>query len=227
MSTDYTSLAEAISTLLAEHADPGRAREMAAYMKTDMPFYGVPAGVRDEIVRAFLPQIRPASHEDYANLVGTLWNRPHREEKYIAVRIARKFRLFIDVPALPLYERMIREGAWWDLVDETASHLVGGVLAREPEQTWPVLDTWVLDENMWIRRTALLAQLRRKKQTDEARLFCYCLALADEKEFFIRKSIGWALREYAYTNPDAVREFLAKHGNRFSKLTIREASKRL
>lgn len=227
MTTDYITVADAISVSLAEQGSPTRAKQMAAYMKTDMPFYGVQAGARDKILRAVLPQIQVASHQDYKRLVLTLWNRPHREEKYIAVRIARRFRRFIDTPALPLYEHIIRQGAWWDLVDEAASHLVGGVLARKPEQTWPVLDAWIQDEDMWIRRTALIAQLRHKEQTDEERLFAYCLARAHEKEFFIRKAIGWALREYSYTNPEAVRAFLRQHGTLFSNLTLREASKRL
>ncbi len=225
--TNYTAIADTISTLLSEQADLERSEKMAAYMKTTMPFYGVQAGPRTEIMRPLWPQIQVASHQDYEALILTLWNRPHREEKYIAVRIARRFRKFIDFQSLPLYERLIREGAWWDFVDETASHLVGGVLAKNPEKTWPVLDAWINDPDMWIRRTALLAQLRRKEQTDQETLFRYCLACADEKEFFIRKAIGWALREYADTNPTAVRDFLDFAGHRFSPLTIREASKRL
>lgn len=223
----YTVLADTFSTLLSEQADPKASQKMAAYMKTNMPFYGVQASMRTEIFRSVLPQIQVTSHQDYEALILTLWNRPHREEKYIAIRIARRFRKFIDLQSLPLYERMIREGAWWDFVDEIASNLVGGVLAKNPEKTWPILDAWIQDDDMWIRRTALLAQLRLKERTDQERLFRYSLACADEKEFFIRKAIGWALRGYADTNPDAVRTFLEHHGHRFSPLTIREASKRL
>lgn len=227
MTTDYTPIADIVAELLAERAEPEKAEKMAAYMKTEMPFYGVQAGPRDEIVRTVKPQIEVANHRDYEALVLTLWNRPHREEKYIAVRLARRFGKFIDVESLPLYERLVREGAWWDFVDEIAGHLVGRVLDGEPDKTWPVLDEWIEDDELWIRRTALLAQKRRKERTDEERLFRYCLACADEEEFFIRKAIGWALREYSYVDPDAVRDFLDRQGERLSKLTVREASKRL
>jgi len=227
MHTDYTAIADTISTLLSEQADPEKSAKMAAYMKTTMPFYGVQAGQRTALMRPLWPQIQVASHLDYETLILTLWKRPHREEKYIAIRIARRFRNFIDFQSLPLYERLIREGAWWDFVDDIASNLVGGALAKNPDATWPVLDAWINDDNMWIRRTAILAQLRRKEKTDEETLFRYCLTCADEKDFFIRKAIGWTLRQYADTNPAAVREFLNHHGQHFSPLTIREASKRL
>ena len=227
MATDYTSIADTIAELLAGRADPEKAEKMASYMKTEMPFYGVQASPRDEIIREVKAQIEVENHEDYKALVLALWNRPHREEKYIAVRLARRFSEFIDTRSLPLYEKLVREGAWWDFVDEIAGHLVGGVLDTEPEKTWPVLDEWIEDDLLWIRRTALLAQKRRKERTDEERLFRYCLACADDEEFFIRKAIGWALREYSYIDPDGVRQFLDDHKDRFSALTIREASKRL
>ncbi|MFP4600367.1 MAG: DNA alkylation repair protein [Persicimonas sp.] len=227
MTIDTAPIVQNVASMLAERADAEKAAKMAEYMKTEMPFYGVQAKPRDEIVRAVGRDIALDSREDYQALVLALWQQPHREENNIAIRLARRFSAFINFESLSLYERLIREGAWWDFVDEIAGHLVGRVLAKAPDKTWPVLDRWVEDDDMWIRRTALLAQKRQKDKTDQDRLFRYCLACADEDEFFIRKAIGWALREYSYVAPDAVRGFVDDHRDRFSGLTIREATKRL
>ena len=227
MAFDPEPIAERVSELLAEAGDPKKAADMAAYMKTEMPFYGVQAAERDGIVREVKPDIDLESRDDYEALVLAHWERPHREEKYIAVRLARRWSRYIGPASMPLYERMIREGAWWDFVDEIAEHLVGRVLERAPEQTWPILDAWIEDEDMWIRRAAVLAQKRRKDDTEPNKLFDYCLKLAHEDEFFIRKAVGWALREYSYVDPEAVRTFLVEHHDELSGLTIREASKKL
>lgn len=227
MTLDTFSIVDAVASGLEEQADAEKAEKMASYMKTEMPFYGVQAGARDQIIRSVKWDIQLDTRKEYEELVLALWNRPHREEKYIAIRLARRFPRFIGVESLPLYERLIREGGWWDFVDEIAGHLVGKVLDDLPEKTWPVLDQWIQDEDLWIRRTALLAQKRRKERTHAERLFRYSLAMSDDDEFFIQKAIGWALREYAHIDPDAVRDFLDRHGERFSALTVREASKHL
>ncbi|TXD37278.1 DNA alkylation repair protein [Lujinxingia vulgaris] len=227
MTFNPSPIAHRVSQHLQALADPNKAEKMAAYMKTSMPFYGVQAGPRDQIVKAIAPNIHLATHDDYVALIETLWALPHREEKYIAIRLARRFKPFISLASLPLYERLIRDGEWWDFTDEIATHLVGTVLKKSPDQTWPTLDRWLLNPNLWIRRAALLAQNRLKSHTDPQKLFAYCLHLADEEDFFIRKAIGWALREYARTNPDAVRTFLTQHHDTLSPLSIREASKHL
>ena len=227
MTFDPSPIARNVSQHLHTLADPDKAEKMAAYMKTSMPFYGVQAGPRDQIVKTIASDIHLSSHDDYVALIEALWNLPHREEKYIAIRLARRFKPFITPASLPLYERLIRDGAWWDFVDELATHLVGTVLKNSPDQTWPTLDRWLHDPDLWIRRAALLAQNRLKSHTDPQKLFAYCLHLADEEDFFIRKAIGWALREYARTAPEAVRDFLNTHADALSPLSVREASKHL
>jgi 3-methyladenine DNA glycosylase AlkD len=122
---------------------------------------------------------------------------------------------------------MIREGAWWDFVDEIAVNLVGAVLGNFPAKTRPIIERWIDDPDLWIRRTALLAHLKHKQATDAAKLFDHCLRRAHEREFFIRKAIGWALREYSKTEPRAVRAFLANNRQRLSKLSFDEGSKHL
>lgn len=211
-------------------AEPERAAQMAAYMKTSQPFYGVSSPRRAEVQRAWLKTVPAALVRDQAGfeaLVMAIWRLPQRENQYVALATARHFKRFLTPASLPLMRTLAIEGAWWDLIDELSQHLVGTILDKHPQQTWPVLDQWIEDQNLWIRRTALLAQNRRKSRTEQDRLFRYCLARAHETDFFIRKAIGWALREYAYVDANAVRTLLASHPNTFSGLTVREASKHL
>lgn len=208
-------------------ADPAKAVPMAAYMKTDMPFYGVQKPDREAIHRQLKKRFIPSNRREYEAAVRALWELPHREEKYAAVEFAIMHEPFITSASLPLYERLIREGAWWDLVDGVAVVLVGGLLLRERTKLKPLMDEWVEDDHMWIRRTALLAHNKHRNKTDYRQLFDHCLRRAPENEFFIRKAIGWALREYSYAEPERVRDFLTKHRSTLSGLSYREGAKQL
>src|SRR5262249_25589456 len=127
---------------------------------------------------------------------------------------------------LPTVAELITTKSWWDTVDTLASDTVGPMVRNHPELL-STMDEWVRDDNLWIARTAILHQLSYKEDTDADRLFRYCLAQAGHRDFFIRKAIGWALRQYAHTNPEAVRAFLAGHGDLLSPLSVREAGKHL
>jgi 3-methyladenine DNA glycosylase AlkD len=208
-------------------ADPINAAPMAAYMKTQMPFYGIPKPARIPIYRSLKKDFQPSTQAEYEANVLALWNLEHREEKYAAIEYATFFDKFITSASLPLYERMVREGQWWDFVDAIAIPLVGIAFKKERAKVQPTMDKWIHDPDMWIRRTAILSQNRHKGETDEKLLFDYCLATAHEKEFFIRKAIGWALREYSYTAPDAVQKFLNKKKDVLSPLSLKEGAKRL
>ena len=207
--------------------DPRKAAEMAAYMKTDMPFYGVQKPQRELVYKELLWRFPITSRPEYEAAIEALWAQPHREEKYTAIHIARSYPDFITVSAVPLYKRLIREGAWWDLVDENAVHLVGHVLLHQRKTMKPKIEKWIDDRDMWIRRAALICHIKHKSKTDERQLLRHCRRRAHEKEFFIRKAIGWALREYAYTAPEAVRKFLRTHQEKLSPLSFREAAKHL
>lgn len=212
---------------LAAQADPTKAAGMQAYMKTDMPFYGVQHAARTEVLKRLRTDFPPADREEYEQLVLALWNLPHREERYLALGVARAHKKFVVPASLPLYRRLITEGAWWDLVDDVATHLVRDLVVGFPDQTWPEVERWVDDEEMWLRRSALLCQIGAKTATDSERLFRFCLALAHEKEFFIRKAIGWALRDYAWVDPEAVASFVRQFGDALSPLSYREATKHI
>lgn len=218
---------EYVRAALEVQADPEKAAGMQAYMKTEMLFYGVQKPGRVQIMRQLKKQFVPETRDAYERLVQALWNLPHREEKYLAQAVATTFKSFVVPESLPLYRRMITEGAWWDFVDETATHMIRPLVIGYPEEVWPVVDTWIDDENMWLRRAAIICQVGAKDATDSDRLFRFCERRAHETEFFIRKAIGWALREYAKTDPSTVAQFMREHQSELSGLSYREASKHI
>ncbi len=221
-------LAQARADLRAR-AQPGDAPAMAAYLKADpVTFLGVHAPERRAVLLA-LPRELGRAPETLRAVVEGLWDGPAgggpmREERQLAVDLAARFRAFVCLDQLDLFERMVREGAWWDLVDMVATKLVGGVWRRERATVGPLMDRWIEDEDLWIRRTALLGQLKHKQDADLDRLFSHCRATLHEREFFIAKAIGWALREQAKTHPSAVQAFLAAEWGRLQPLSRREAS---
>lgn len=227
-----------VQTQLAVNANPEKAAGMFAYMygkryqsmydgKNVFPFYGTQRPVLTPIIRQVLKEFPPADRTEYEELVLALWALPHREEKYIAQRVAVGHRQYVTPESLPLYRRFIVEGAWWDFVDEAATHMVRTLVLEHPVETWPAVDTWIDHGDMWLRRSAIICQVGAKENTDVDRLFDFCERRTHEKEFFIRKAIGWALREYSKTDPDAVALFVIQHRDDFSGLSYREATKHI
>ena len=215
------------SDALAAVADQSKAAGMQAYMKTDMPFYGVQKPARARILRELVLRFRPPDRAGYEGLVVALWQLPHREEKYLALGVARHFPEYVVPAMLPLYRSLIVEGAWWDLVDEVATHLIRDLVVGRPDEVWPTVDTWIDDDDMWLRRTAIICQVGAKESTDAARLFRFCEERAFDREFFIRKAIGWALRQHARFDPAAVARFVHEHRDQLSGLSYREATKHI
>jgi len=216
-----------VQNALAARANPEKAEGMQAYMKTAMPFYGVQKPARTEILRHLGSEFAPNDRDEYEALAGALWELPHREEKYLAQAVAVAFERFIVPDSLPLYRRFIVEGAWWDFVDETATHMIRVLVLDHPAEIWPVVDSWNEHEDMWLRRTSIICQVGAKERTDIDRLFRFCENRMHETEFFIRKAIGWALREYAKTDPGAVARFAIEHRESLSGLSFREATKHI
>ncbi len=227
MTLDIEAACRLVSARLAQAADPDKAPAMQAYMKSDMPFYGVQKAGRTGILRDLVGEYRPKTGDSYRELVLALWNLDHREEKYIALGVARHFKAHIVPTQIDLYHRLITEGAWWDLVDEVATHLIRDLVVGDRVESWSVVDSWIDDDDMWLRRTALICQVGAKDHTDPDRLFAFCAARAHEEEFFIRKAIGWALRDYARTDPPAVASFINDHVGQLSGLSYREGSKHI
>lgn len=200
---------------------------MARYMKTDMSFYGVQKPGRTPIVRELIRHWQPGTRSEYIALVERLWALPHREEKYLALGVARGHDRFVTVSSVHLYRRLIVEGAWWDLVDEVATKLAGQVLLRQREQMTPTILTWLDHRHLWLRRSAIISQIGHKDRTDTELLFHCCASRAHETDFFIRKAIGWALRDHAWTAPDSVARFVADNSATLSGLSKRQATKNI
>ncbi len=203
-------------------ANKQKSVEMQAYMKTTMPFYGVQKPDRMPIYKAVKNDFAASDIHEYKNNVRALWALPHREEKYTALEYALKHKQFITSGSLDLYEELIRDGAWWDFVDTIAVHLVGETLLHERKSVKTILDKWINDDDMWVRRTAILSQNKHKTNTDEKMLYKYIARRMHEREFFIAKAIGWALREYSYTSPKSVKQFIAQNKNELAPLSVRE-----
>lgn len=224
------ALVAAMREALARLADPTKAPAMQAYMKSAMPFYGVQA-----------PQLHATCGEVFAaHPLGTcgewratvvaLWRgAPYREERYAALALAgdRRYRACQRLDTLPMYEEMIVTGAWWDYVDDIAIHRVGELLRREPMPLRAAMLEWATDPNPWKRRTAILCQNAFGAATDEALLFACIAPSLRDPDFFLRKAIGWALREYARMNPAAVLAYVRAHEGEMSPLSRREALKHL
>jgi 3-methyladenine DNA glycosylase AlkD len=207
---------------------------MQAYMKSALPFRGVTSVPLRALTREVIAAHPLPDRAAWRTAVLELWDdAAYREERYAALAVAghRLYRAHRDPESLGLYRHLVVTGAWWDLVDTIASHHVGEILDRHPGEVTPVLERWAVDEDLWLRRTAVLSQLGRKDGTDVALLrFALEQNLEDSphgREFFIRKALGWALRQYARTDPDWVRSFVSEHADRLSGLTRREALKHL
>lgn len=214
-----SNMIERLDEGLAPYRDEEKARQMSAYMRNQYPFLGIQTPVRRSVTKPLFK----ASTLDW-DFVEALYDKPEREYQVIAVDYLAHHASSLGPEDLARLKRLIETKSWWDTVDAIASSLVGSIVRRHPE-TLSVMDAWIEDENLWVRRTAILHQLSFKGETDETRLFTYCRRCANEREFFIAKAIGWALRQYARTAPDRVMRFLEE--TKLQALSVREASKHL
>lgn len=222
-----TELLDAIRCRLQAAADPGRAAGAQAYMKSQMPFLGVRVPDVRRIVKAAAVDYPPAGLAELQSAVLALWrDAACREERYAAIELTGLRLAAGDLSMLALYEEIIRSGAWWDLVDGVA-HRLGGLLQAHRAELTAVLGRWSTDSDFWIRRASITAQLGAKTATDTALLASVIEANLADREFFIRKAIGWALRQYARTDPDWVRAFVQRHREELSPLSRKEALKNL
>ncbi|SMC27477.1 3-methyladenine DNA glycosylase AlkD [Andreprevotia lacus DSM 23236] len=212
--------------LLAQ-ADTANAAAMAAYMRDQFAFLGVKSAERRAVTTPLIRAARSSfTATDYLHAARQLWALPEREYQIAAVDLLADRPARLGSEALPVLDELIGSKAWWDSVDGLAANVVGPLVQILPGLL-PVMDDWAAGERLWHKRTAILHQLGYKTATDTARLFGYCRDNAGHPDFFIRKAIGWALRQYARTDADAVGGFLAREGERLSPLSLREAAKHL
>ena len=204
-------------------ADPVRAAGAAAYMRNQFPFLGLATPDRRRLVRTALADLPRPAEDDLAAVLRALWAQPEREFQHTGCDYARAHIGVASSGFVDVVHELVTTKAWWDTVDALAAH-AAGPLVRRHRGLVGVMDQWVEDEHMWTARTAILHQLTYKDETDAERLFDYCRRRASDREFFIRKAIGWALRSYAAVAPDAVAEFVAATPA-LSALSVREATR--
>jgi 3-methyladenine DNA glycosylase AlkD len=212
---EVRSALQAVS--VAEDAAP-----MAAYMKNQFPFLGVKTPARRAAVRPVMTAGKEWSNQDLLGVARQLMAQEEREFSFVAADLLRKWSATLESGDLVAVRALIETKSWWDTVDALAVHVVGAIV-RADRDLQSEMDRWIVDDNMWVARAAILHQLMWKEETDADRLFHYCDFRAGETEFFIRKALGWALRQYARTDPDAVKAYVELNQDRLSGLTKREA----
>lgn len=227
-------LIDALRAAFAAHADAAKATPMQAYMKSALPFYGIAAPLRRKLTTATVKAHPCADAATLARTMLTLFRTARfREERYAAVelpRLSAAHRKLVDLSLLPAAEALIRESAWWDLVDDLSAELLQQLLLRHPREVKPVLRLWSRGDDLWLRRAAMLCQRGLAAEAFDAVLFYDCIlpsigAAKFADEFFIKKGIGWALRERSYAAAEEVQAFCTEYAAQLSPLTVREALK--
>lgn len=218
---------DGIVAALSALADPDLASQMAAYMRDQFAFLGIKAPPRDKAWR----QVRAAADAEHGRPDGdelvrfarALWQRPQREYRYLGAKSLAARASQLGPQHLDAVRELLTTDPWWDTVDILAPNVVGTLARRHAGEVVPVLDRWITDDDTWLVRTAVIHQLKAKQQTDVERLERYCTIAAPHPDFFVRKAIGWALRQYSYVDADWVEAFVARTD--LSGLSEREALK--
>ena len=192
-----------LTRLFKENAHDENATQMAQYMKGHFLFFGIKSTLRREIQRE--------------------WWKGHQ---YVGLDLGKQYKEYFIPASILFIQQLITTKSWWDTVDSIANHMAGTIVFNYPEAAL-IMDEWIDHKNMWIRRTAILHQLNFKDRTDLKRLFDYCKKQMNESDFFIRKAIGWALRQYSYVDAHAVIQFVKTYKSELSPLSKVEALKAL
>lgn len=214
---------EKVTNLFEAYRNEREAGPMTKYMKNHFPFLGIKSPIRKELEKVFFKETGILKEPFDQEFIIELWEKDEREYQYMALTYIEKSLKKLQKGDLTLMERLVLEKSWWDTVDAIAAKAVGKIAEKFPEIIEETIDDWAEHDNMWLRRTAILFQLKYKEITDEERLYRYIRSNSDSKEFFIQKAIGWALREYSKTNPSSVKQFINE--NSLAPLSVREGSK--
>lgn len=227
----HEELVAAVHDALAQHADPERAAGQQRYMKSTLPYLGLTSPTLAAALRPVLadPALAVSSREQWEATIEALWQRAtHREHWYAAIALARhrSSRAWVDGDAMPLWRSLVRRGAWWDVVDEIATHLVRDTVLADPSVEGLRMREWAADDSLWVRRAAIISQVGARDRADQDLLRDVIEPNIADTDFFSRKAIGWALRDHARHDPDWVRAFVEAHPD-LSGLSRREALKHL
>jgi 3-methyladenine DNA glycosylase AlkD len=220
------TLLQRLDDRFAASRNPSRAAGMRAYMRDQFPYAGLPAPLLRKLERDAFAGLATPSSADLQSFSLACWARDEREYQYVACDYLRKHVRVASAGFIEVTRTLITTKPWWDTVDALATRFVGDLVRQHPS-LMATMDAWSTESDMWLIRTAILHQLHYGPATDTARLFSYCAGQAGHRDFFVRKAIGWALRHYARTDPEAVRAFVSANEGRLSPLSVREAMKHL
>ena len=207
------------------HANAENATAMCAYMKGHFPFFGIKTPQRRELMKEHMALFGVPEIDELPAIARSAFAFPEREVHHVAIDLLIKNAKKLNPDHLPLLEELITTKSWWDSVDALAVHALGTILKKYPREITKWNKRWTNSSNMWLNRTSILFQLRWKCDTDMDLLFANIDRHAKSQEFFIRKAIGWSLRELGATDPNAVRSFVASR--KLSPLSTREALRKL
>ncbi len=210
-----------IISVFEQASNPEIAKGQEAYMKNKYLFFGLKTPYRRDLQKPFLLKSSLPKKKEAFKIVKDLWNEPQRELHYFAQEFFAKYMKNFDKDDLEIMEWMIVRNSWWDTIDFIATKPLAEYFKKFPEKRKNAVDCWLKSDNIWLQRSALLFQLKYKKDTDLELLTYVILELADSKEFFIKKAIGWILREYSKTDEKWVLEFV--RNNELQGLSRREA----
>ena len=219
---------EGLHLTLLFRADSLRAKGMSNYMKQNFDFYGISSTERRNIMSEYrkeIPLPKIVTGKDLVDFMVLSWGNFPRELQYCALEIGRKYVKLLEMDDIKGIEYLITHKSWWDSVDSLAPYFAASILSMDKTIAMKKSEEWIASGNLWLQRSAVIYQLKQKSKTDTEILDHNIMALIDHKDFFIRKAIGWALREYAKTNPEFTLEFVENHKDLLSNLSIREALK--
>lgn len=216
---------EYLIRLFEENRNTEQAIPMQRYMKGKFPFLGIKTPERRAIMKKFYSESGILKQPFQKEFVLTLWKKEEREFQNAALDYIDRSLKKLEKDDIYFIEQLITTKSWWDTVDMLAQKPVGEIAKHNPDVIPEIIEGWAYGVDLWLRRTAILFQLKYKSETDDKLLYRYIRQNKDSKEFFIQKAIGWALREYSKTNPESVKQFITE--NKLAKLSVREGSKYL
>jgi 3-methyladenine DNA glycosylase AlkD len=218
---------ESVRIAFQQAENPHNAADMSAYMKNHFPFHGISSQHRTELLKDLLSTNNLPKHADLKPICEQLWQLPEREYAYAALSLLAKCNKLLQPSDYPWLIELITQRSWWDSVDTLAGNVLSGMVNRYPTTLWPIFEPLIASNNFWLNRTAIIVQLKSRNNTDVTFLSAAILPHMQNKEFFLRKAIGWSLRQYARYNPQWVIDFVQQYQELLSGLSKREALKRL
>lgn len=218
---------QSVQTAFSSADNPKIAAPMSAYMKNHFPFHGITSQHRTELLKDLLSKENLPEHNDLPLICRQLWQLPQREYTYAALTLMTKFHKILTPTDIPWLIDLVTQKSWWDSVDTLAGSVLSTLVNRLPDTLWPNFEPLISADNFWLNRTAIIVQLKMRDKTDTDFLTAAILPHMHNKEFFLRKAIGWSLRQYARHNPQWVIDFVQQHQELLSGLSKREALKRL